>query len=174
MKSTPWIEKYRPKKLNDVVYQTNVTNILKKTVKTGNLPHIILYGKPGSGKCLAPDTPIIMYDGTIKKAKDIIIGDMLMGDNSTPRNVLSTTTGHDIMYKIIQKKGDPYIVNSVHIISLKLGRPFITSWDKIDNRYKLYWLGNHILKSKTFTVQNIKNTLNTILTQKCALKTKLN
>jgi hypothetical protein len=51
--------------------------------------------------------------------------ELLMGDDNTPRKVLSTVTGKDTMYEIIQDNGDNYIVNSEHIISLKLSIQFI-------------------------------------------------
>ena len=73
----------------------------------------------GFGKCLGRDTPIMMYDGTIKMVQDIKVGDVIMGDDSTPRNVLSLARGREQMYKVIPKKGDPYIVNESHILSLK-------------------------------------------------------
>ena len=41
-----------------------------------------------------------------------------MGDDSTPRQVLSISTGMDKMYKIKQEIGEDYICNSVHILSL--------------------------------------------------------
>lgn len=46
----PWIEKYRPKKLDDVISQSESINILNNTKKTGELPHLLLYGGPGTGK----------------------------------------------------------------------------------------------------------------------------
>ncbi|UGC97907.1 intein-containing DNA helicase [Salmonella phage JD02] len=43
----------------------------------------------GGGKCLKRGTEVIMFDGTTKKVEDVIVGDVLMGPDSTPRNVLS-------------------------------------------------------------------------------------
>lgn len=76
----------------------------------------------GTGKCWAPGTPIMMYDGTIKPVEDIKIGDVLMGDDGTPRNVLGLGHGTAPMYKVTPTKGDPYIVNDAHILSLKYTR----------------------------------------------------
>jgi superfamily II DNA or RNA helicase len=73
----------------------------------------------GKGKCLGKDTPILMYDGNIKLVQDVRVGDVIMGDDSTPRNVLTLARGKEQMYKVIPKKGDPYIVNESHILSLK-------------------------------------------------------
>ncbi len=73
----------------------------------------------GQGKCLGINTPVMMFDGKIKKVQDIEVGDLLMGDDSTPRKVLSLARGREMMYKIIPIKGDPYIVNKSHILSLK-------------------------------------------------------
>ena len=78
----------------------------------------------GFGKCLAIDTPIMMSDGTFKKVQDVEVGDKLMGDDSTPRNVLSLARGKEQMYKVSSKKGDEYIVNESHILSLKCSTNF--------------------------------------------------
>jgi replication factor C subunit 2/4 len=50
MSTRPWIEKYRPIKMKDVVEQGEIIKILKNTIKTGNLPNIIFYGPAGCGK----------------------------------------------------------------------------------------------------------------------------
>jgi superfamily II DNA or RNA helicase len=74
----------------------------------------------GRGKCLGKNTQILMYNGTIKLVQDICVGDILMGDNSTPRNVITLARGKEMMYRIItSKNGKGYIVNESHILSLK-------------------------------------------------------
>jgi len=80
----------------------------------------VIRGAIGTGKCLARGTPVLMYDGSIKKVEDIVVGDQLMGDDSTPRQVLSLARGREMMYTVHQKNGDDYTVNESHILSLKL------------------------------------------------------
>ena len=74
----------------------------------------------GRGKCISADTPILMSNGTIKMVQDVVVGDKLMGPDGKSRNVLSTTSGKDDLYKITPTKGMSYTVNSVHLLSLKL------------------------------------------------------
>ena len=80
---------------------------------------MVLWQSVGTGKCHAKDTPILMYDGTIKMVQDIQVGEVLMGDDSTPRTVLSLAQGKDELYDINPAKGDKYTVNSEHILCLK-------------------------------------------------------
>lgn len=76
-------------------------------------------GKAGQGKCLGKGTPVLMYDLSVKNVEDIVVGDVLMGPDGTPRNVLSTTTGTEQMYWIRQNRGIDYRVNESHILSLR-------------------------------------------------------
>lgn len=71
-----------------------------------------------SGKCLAKDTPVLMYSGAVKKVQDIDVGDQVMGDDGTPRQVLSTCRGWESLYTVKQDIGDAYTVNGSHILSL--------------------------------------------------------
>src|SRR5660397_34443 len=50
IKEEIWIEKYRPKKLDDVVGQVEVIKRLKSYVQSRNLPHLLFSGPPGVGK----------------------------------------------------------------------------------------------------------------------------
>jgi replication factor C subunit 2/4 len=54
----PWVEKYRPVFLDDIVGNTETIERLKIIAKDGNMPHVIISGMPGIGKttsvlCLA-------------------------------------------------------------------------------------------------------------------------
>lgn len=62
----------------------------------------------------------MLSNGKIKKVENIKIGDKLMGDDSTSRNVLALGRGREKMYEIKPVKGDSYVVNESHILSLKM------------------------------------------------------
>jgi len=49
-KFNSWVEKYRPKNLNEVTAQDDVIEPLKKTLITKNLPHLMFFGPSGCGK----------------------------------------------------------------------------------------------------------------------------
>ncbi len=49
----PWVEKYRPKTLNDVVGQETITRRLQSYVQTRDLPHLMFAGHAGIGKTSA-------------------------------------------------------------------------------------------------------------------------
>jgi len=45
-----WTEKYRPKKLNDVIGQEHFTSDARGWIEERNMPNVLLYGNPGNGK----------------------------------------------------------------------------------------------------------------------------
>ena len=83
---------------------------------------IILAARPAMGKCLGKGTKVVMFDGSLRNVEDVREGELLMGDDSTPRRVLSIARGRERMYWVKQNKGIDYRVNESHILSLKRSR----------------------------------------------------
>jgi len=92
------------------------------TNKANDFLHTVIIGAPGTGKCLAMNTEVLLFDGKVKQASEIKVGDALLGDDYTPRQVISTCTGSEQMYTIRNRFSndikDEYIVNESHIMSV--------------------------------------------------------
>lgn len=69
--------------------------------------------------CHIKGTKVLMYDGSIKNVENITVGDVLMGDDNTPRVVQELYNGTDQLYKITLSNGDYQIVNSHHPVYFK-------------------------------------------------------
>ena len=101
---------------------TGFHELNKMTTGFGKGDLVIIAARPAMGKCLGLGTKVVMFDGSLKNVEDVKVGDQLMGDDSTPRNVLSLARGREKMFWIRQNKGIDYRVNESHILSLKRSR----------------------------------------------------
>lgn len=45
-----WVEKYRPKRLDELISHEDIINTISKFMSENRLPHLLLYGPPGTGK----------------------------------------------------------------------------------------------------------------------------
>lgn len=110
----------------------------------------VIVGQPGSGKCLGRGTSVMMFDGTVKTVENVVVGDRLMGDDSTVRTVSSVCSGVEKLYRIRQesKYATDYVVNESHILSLKAIHPrrLSSSSEGVDITY----LYNRELVTKRF------------------------
>jgi len=73
---------------------------------------------PGDGKCLGLGTPVLMADGRVLPVEQIATGDRLMGPDGKSRTVLSTNVGRGPLYRIDPIKGEPWVCNDVHMLTL--------------------------------------------------------
>ena len=107
--------------------------------------------------CFAKDTPILLWDGSIKMSQNINIGDTLIGDDGNKRKVQNVFSGEDELYEIQQKHGDKYIVNSKHTLILKYSQDKHIYWMTKESSWKLIWFDRTEKKQKT---KNFKVTEN--------------
>jgi superfamily II DNA or RNA helicase len=61
---------------------------------------------------------VLMYDGSVKAVEDVVVGDLLLGPDSTPRTVLDLHRGSALMYEIVPLKGAPFVVTGEHLLTL--------------------------------------------------------
>ena len=144
MEDILWIEKYRPQLLKDIIGQDSekIAQLIKNPM---SMPNFLFVSKSaGTGKCLGKDTPVMMFDGSVKNVQDIKNGELVRGIDNTPRIVSGVTTGKSVMYKIHQKYGDDYIVNEDHILSL------MQSGNKYNEKTINISVKDFLEKSKTF------------------------
>ena len=133
---------------------------LKSKSPSGRI--VIFDGEPG---CHRKGQEILMFDGSIKKVEDITVGDQLMGPDSLPRKVLNLSIGNEEMVEIIPNKGDSWIVNKNHILSLvysgknknrEILDVNIQDWNTWSNtnkkRYKLFKTAINFQNNKTLPI----------------------
>lgn len=74
--------------------------------------------RPSMGKCMAPDTPVLLHSGKVVRIDSLVAGDKLMGPDSKPRTVLSTNTGEEEMFEVRPSRGESWRCNRSHILAL--------------------------------------------------------
>lgn len=93
--------------------------------------------------CLGKGTKIQMFDGSVKNVEDVIVGDVILGDDNTERVVSEIIRGREQMYKVCSKDGlfNEYRVNENHILTLfdieeqKNVDVYVTEYLENQNRY---------------------------------------
>lgn len=123
-------------------------------------------GTNGLGsKCHLHSTKIPLFNGEIKKASEINVGDILIGDDGTPRTVLNKTEGFGEMYEIIQNYGENYIVNNNHTLTLHMPDHKVIFWNT--NGWSSIWWNND---KKCIETKFIKVFNNTIKCPECNIE----
>ena len=68
--------------------------------------------------CHAKGEYVLLSNGQKERVENIVKGDELLGADGKPRTVLATHKGIDDLYKVSPVKGEPFVVNSGHKLSL--------------------------------------------------------
>jgi hypothetical protein len=73
--------------------------------------------KSGHG-CFGLGTKVMRFNGEICSVEDVVVGDKLMGDDGTSRDVLELYRGEETMYRFMLSDGMAYEFNESHILCL--------------------------------------------------------
>lgn len=81
---------------------------------------ICLTSPTGGGKCFRRGTEVMLFSGHTIKVEEVVPGMLLMGPDSSPREILALGGGIGDLFEVSQVKGDSYFVNAEHILSVKM------------------------------------------------------
>lgn len=125
-----------------------IVKMAQDFIGSNNINVLVPSGQFG---CLAPETPVFLWNGIITNAENIKIGDELIGDDGNKRTVTQITSGIDDMYEIIDTKGKKLVVNSQHILTLYYPENNVIKWKESHNT----WYFNYFdgIEIKTISIK---------------------
>jgi len=121
----PWIEKYRPNSIDEIVGNTQVISILNAMIEKNSLPHLILFGSSGTGKT----STILAFAKKIygKFYKHMILelnGSDDRGINVVREQIKEFCSTNNNLYKMFSKKNMYKIVILDEVDSMTLDGQF--------------------------------------------------
>ena len=133
--------------LNRLTYVSSLSHLRRISTpsdKSGKLVpprklHSTSFGFLCPAECFDPETPILMWDGSSKRAGDIMIDDILIDDLGNPTKVRTTCSGFKNMYDVIPDKCNfmKHRVTDNHILCLRIRQhKNILNCDRKGKNYK--------------------------------------
>jgi len=98
-KNESWVEKFRPKKLKEIVSQENIISSMEGVLKSKNMPHFLFFGPSGCGKT-----------STI-----LALTRELFTDEYFNERVIELNASDERGIKVVREKIKRYAQNSVNI-----------------------------------------------------------
>lgn len=68
----PWIEKYRPNHIDQIILDDDTKDMLFEMIETKNFPNLLLYGPPGTGKTTSIICLLKMYQDKYKCTNNVM------------------------------------------------------------------------------------------------------
>ena len=132
--------------------------------------NINLFEPNGQFGCIDPETPVLLWNGNIEKAKNIKVGDKLIGDDGGCRIVSKLTDGVDEMYEVSNGNMDNYIVNSHHILTISFSGHKSIFWKKSSNSWFMNYFDDATKTAKHTSCRTIDSVKGTHFNKSCLTK----
>jgi len=80
------------------------------------------------GKCIGPDELVLLANGGTRRAADVQVGDLLVGDDGKARVVMNTCTGRAPMFRVGEAAASPsddaaFVCNDAHLLVFEMRGP---------------------------------------------------
>ena len=118
--------------------------------------NINLFEPNGQFGCIDPETPVFLWNGVIEKAKNIKVGDKLIGDDGECRIVSKLTEGIDEMYEVSNGNMDNYTVNSHHILTVCYSGHKSIFWKESSKSWYMSYFDDTTKKAKSISISTIE------------------
>jgi replication factor C subunit 2/4 len=103
-KNIPWVEKYRPNTIDDILDQNEITKVLKKCIKkNGNIPHMLFHGSPGTGK----------------SSTAAALGHQLFGKKYYSERVMELNASDERGIKVVREKIKDFAKKKIQNVTIK-------------------------------------------------------
>ena len=109
MTSNVWMEKFRPKTLDDIVLEPLNKQILKNIIETGHFPNLLFYGPPGTGKTTTIINLVNSYQEKLnQKNKELMIH--LNASDERGIDIIRSQINQFVNSKTIFKTGMKFVI----------------------------------------------------------------
>ena len=95
-------------------------------------------------------TKVLGFNGICKNVEDIMVGDIVIGDDGSPRTVIDTLRGTSKIYTVKQTKGEDYGISCEHILTLYNTCQGKISWCNSQSNYGGWVIAWYDRDTKTF------------------------
>jgi replication factor C subunit 3/5 len=104
-KNLPWIEKYRPTDLSEVIAHDTKIKVIRRLIENNQLPHLLFYGAAGTGK-----TSLILAAAREMYGIDGVRGNVLELNASDERGIETIRTKIPMFAKKVTKQNQRLVI----------------------------------------------------------------
>lgn len=151
-KNLPWCEKYRPNIINNIILNDVNKKIIDNILLTNNIPNLLLYGPPGSGKTTTILNIINKYYSNIKNYKSLVIH--LNASDDRGIDIIRNTIYNFIYTKSFSEEKTRFIILDEADYMTKIAQQALKILIQENNKNIIYCLICNYISKIDYSLQN--------------------